>query len=214
MEVAHLFFAKWIVYVTVLNSPSTWGWGRGHILCLRVDLECAVFLFVRTVVWLSMLGIFNLCTDVDACNWTWGLHKNHNLCKTVCTESWCWEKKPLPHHGVIPMSAACWTGHSINWAVSLPWPSLTLHLLPWPSPSCPGLTLHLHVLPWPFTFTSCPDLSPSQWSHQDETKPQRGEISWIFRETDRALLSKAWNSIAPQANSPIPFPSQTVRSPV
>ena len=27
--------------------------------------------------------------------------------KTVCTESWLWEKNPLPHRGIEPASAAC-----------------------------------------------------------------------------------------------------------
>ena len=28
-------------------------------------------------------------------------------CKRVCTESWLWEKNPLPHQGIEPASAAC-----------------------------------------------------------------------------------------------------------
>ena len=28
-------------------------------------------------------------------------------CKRVCTESWLWEKNPLPHRGIEPSSATC-----------------------------------------------------------------------------------------------------------
>ena len=38
-----------------------------------------------------MLGIFHMHTDVNACHSTRG-HR-----KRVCTESWLWEKNPLPH---------------------------------------------------------------------------------------------------------------------
>ena len=34
---------------------------------------CAIFLFVQTMVCLPVLGIFNVCTAVDACDYTWGL---------------------------------------------------------------------------------------------------------------------------------------------
>ena len=43
-----------------------------------------VFSFVQTTVWLPMLGIFNVRTDVNSCNCTRGLYGHH---KRVCTES-------------------------------------------------------------------------------------------------------------------------------
>ena len=50
-------------------------------------------------------GIFNMCTDVNACNCTWGCVDTIR----VCTESWLWEKNPLLHQGTKPVSAACWS---------------------------------------------------------------------------------------------------------
>ena len=43
--------------------------------------------------------IFYMHTDVNACDGTRGIR--------VCTESWLWEKNPLPHQGIEPVSAAC-----------------------------------------------------------------------------------------------------------
>ena len=48
------------------------------------------------MVWQPMFGIFNMHTDVDACNDTKRLCEQH---KRACTESWLWDKNPLPHQG-------------------------------------------------------------------------------------------------------------------
>ena len=64
----------------------------------------AVFACVQTKVWLPILGIFNVRTDVSACDYTRGLCGHR---KRVCTESCLWEKNPLPHRGIEPASAAC-----------------------------------------------------------------------------------------------------------
>ena len=56
----------------------------------------AVFSCVQTLLWLPVLGIFNMHTAVDACDCTWGLYRH---CKRVCAGSWLWEKNPLPHRG-------------------------------------------------------------------------------------------------------------------
>ena len=53
------------------------------------------------MVWLPVLGIFNVRTDVDACDCTRGLYGH---CKTVCTGRCLWEKNPLPHRGLEPAS--------------------------------------------------------------------------------------------------------------
>ena len=50
--------------------------------------------------------IFNMCTGVSACDCTQGCT---DTCKRVCTESWLWEKSPLQHLGIEPVSAACWS---------------------------------------------------------------------------------------------------------
>ena len=34
---------------------------------------CAVFLCVQTIVWLPVFGIFNVCTDVESCDYARGL---------------------------------------------------------------------------------------------------------------------------------------------
>ena len=45
---------------------------------------CAVFSCVQTMVWLPVFGIFNVRTDVDACDCIRGLYGHR---KRVCTES-------------------------------------------------------------------------------------------------------------------------------
>ena len=57
----------------------------------------AVFSCIQTKVWLPMLGIFNVRTDVNACDCTRGLHGHR---KRVCTESWLCKKKTLLHWGI------------------------------------------------------------------------------------------------------------------
>ena len=53
------------------------------------------------MVWLPMFGIFNVRTDADACDCTRGLYGHR---ERVCTGSWLWEKKPMPHLGLEPAS--------------------------------------------------------------------------------------------------------------
>ena len=40
--------------------------------------------------------------------------------KRVCTESWLWEKNPLPHRGIEPASAVWRSDVLTNWATSPP----------------------------------------------------------------------------------------------
>ena len=47
-------------------------------------------------------GIFNVRSDVSACDCTRGCT---DTCTRVCTENWLWEKNLLPHRGIEP--AAC-----------------------------------------------------------------------------------------------------------
>ena len=44
---------------------------------------CAVFFCVQTMLWLPVFAIFNVHTDVDACDFTRGLYGH---CKRVCTQ--------------------------------------------------------------------------------------------------------------------------------
>ena len=62
---------------------------------------CAVLSCVQTMVWLPVFGGFNACTDVNACDCTWGLYGH---CKGVCTERWLWENNPLPYQRLKPSS--------------------------------------------------------------------------------------------------------------
>ena len=83
-----------------------------------VDLVCAVFPCVQTMVWLTMSGIFNVCTVSDC---IWWLYERH---KKVCMESWLGRNNPLPHQLVGPASAAFWNHGSATWAT--PPPHLTV----------------------------------------------------------------------------------------
>ena len=50
------------------------------------------------MVWLPELGIFNVRTDVDACDCTQGC--SNAVRESICTGSRLWEKNPLPHRGL------------------------------------------------------------------------------------------------------------------
>ena len=72
------------------------------------------------LLWLPVFGIFNVCTDVNACDCTWRLYGHR---KRVCTESWLWEKNPLPYQGLEPVSVlhlGFSVGCSTNLAVTAP----------------------------------------------------------------------------------------------
>ena len=79
---AHLFWKRWIACVTVFNSSVAWA----AALCLRVGLKCAEFPCIQPVIWLPVLGLFNMRTGVNACGCMWQWVYKH--CKRVCTESW------------------------------------------------------------------------------------------------------------------------------
>ena len=51
--------------------------------------------------WLPVFGIFNVLTDVDACNYTHGLYSYR---KRVCAENRLWKKNPLLYLGHKPVS--------------------------------------------------------------------------------------------------------------
>ena len=60
------------------------------------------------MVWAPVLGVFNVRTSAVACDCKRGLYGYRK--RTVCTESWPWEKNPLPHLGLE-------LGRSTNWAI-------------------------------------------------------------------------------------------------
>ena len=50
---------------------------------------CAVLSFVHTMGWLPVSGMFNPCSDVDACSCVQDLCEHH---QRVCTDGWLGEK--------------------------------------------------------------------------------------------------------------------------
>ena len=52
----------------------------------------AVFVCVQTMVWLPVFRVLNMCTDVEACDCTWGLHRHRNR---VCNKGWLRRKPRL-----------------------------------------------------------------------------------------------------------------------
>ena len=81
----------------------------------------AVFPCVQTMVWLPVSGIWNVRTDVDACDCTRGQYGQ--VTERVCTGSWLWEKDPLTHRDSNPRQHCAWffsrTG-STHWAIPAP----------------------------------------------------------------------------------------------
>ena len=88
------------------------------------------------MVWLPVFGIFNVCTDIGACNSTQRLCGHH---KRVCTESWL-EKKSLAAPGIqicVSIVPGFSVRHSTSWAnptpfsisLSLTWPQSQKHLV-------------------------------------------------------------------------------------
>ena len=63
----------------------------------------AVFSCVKTKVWLSVLVIFHVHTDVNAYDCTQGLYVRY---KRICSENRLWEKNPLLQWGIEPVSVA------------------------------------------------------------------------------------------------------------
>ena len=100
---------------------------------------CAVFSCVQTMVWLPVLGIFNVRTDVDACDCTTGLYRHR---ERFCTESslkeksqTCWEEGRHIGGGQHKWREGYgygWfihLGHCPSWRCAGGWPSyhLTAH---------------------------------------------------------------------------------------
>ena len=92
----------------------------GHLTWVRhssyKSLVWAVFLRVRTMVW-----IFNVHTDVDACHCTQGLSRQ---CKRIWTGIWPWEQNPLPHWGLKPCQYQAWLFQSDTLPTELSWPQV------------------------------------------------------------------------------------------
>ena len=88
---------------------------------------------------MPVFGIFNVCTDVVACD-------SHGGCTNTARESelnWLWEKNPLPHWGLEPASV-----------LRLAFQSDALPTELSPHPSSLFYFLSLRFLSWPCCFTS------------------------------------------------------------
>ena len=85
----------------------------GAMLPFPTSAVCAAFPCVQTMEYLPAYGIFNMLTDVSACNCTQGLCKH---CEIVYPEGGDWEKNPMPHWGIKPPSVLCLT----FWSDTLP----------------------------------------------------------------------------------------------
>ena len=83
---------KFIYFYLALHASVVGNSGRLTWVRLQPPQEqrysflivCVVFSYVLTKVLLTMFRIFNVCTDVNACNCTLGLY---GYCKRVCAES-------------------------------------------------------------------------------------------------------------------------------
>lgn len=115
-----------------------------HILFWGLTYCVYNFLCVQTVVWLLVLKIFNMHTDINAYNCTWvgwgGSGELYIHAKRVCNESLPWEKNRLLCREVEPASAACWMQHLST--------ELCPHPIAFVRPSffgffCPGATLFI-----------------------------------------------------------------------
>ena len=75
--------------------------------CYSFVKRRAVVSCVQTKVWLPVLGLFNICLDVNVCDCTQGLYGHH---KRACTKNWLGEN--IPGHireSNLPQQHACLT---------------------------------------------------------------------------------------------------------
>ena len=103
-----------LLFFRVNSTASSFQGNLGHLTWVRhssrknirvsVCSFCCLFgvhIMDTNTFRLPVVQIFNMLTDVDAYNCTWGLYKHH---ERVCTESWLWEKNYLLHWGLKPTS--------------------------------------------------------------------------------------------------------------
>ena len=103
MTVVHAVFCRKLGCLTLVRIQQPYQ--QCHIKKSQTVAPIPVFpcgkKINKKMVWVSQFGIFNVCTDVDACYCTWGLYKHHE----ICTESQLWGRKPpLPYWEPLPVS--------------------------------------------------------------------------------------------------------------
>ena len=144
-----------------------------------------IFLCVQTKIWLPVFGIFNVRTDVNACDCRRGVYGHR---KRVYTENWLWEKNSSPHGGIEPASAAC---RSDALPAELhPHPELCRVYYFWSTLGvfCVGL-LQIHPNPFPNFSASMNLLS---WMHRFQLS-HRCDCHCI------KMLCAIWNSSTPES---------------
>ena len=101
------------LFLFLFLQLSDWDFSRGkfgllsprkanckRVMCYPTYGACWMFLRLRNPPNSDMDSrIFNVCTDVNARGCMGTIR--------VGTESWLWEKNPLPHWGIEPVSVAC-----------------------------------------------------------------------------------------------------------
>ena len=93
------------------STSLSLGGNLGHLTLVRHSCrkssathsyQCVVFSCVQIMAWLPVFGIFNVHTDVDACNCTRGLYRHRESALEVD-----WQKNPLPQQVLEPASVLC-----------------------------------------------------------------------------------------------------------
>ena len=117
------FFLKYFA-IPCGKFGSPYGAQQPQEQCYQFLSVCAVFLCDRTIVWLPVLGFFNLCTYGDACDCIWGLYRHW---KTICTGSRLLEKKSLAPQGDLNPSQYCaWLFNLTLYQLSCPGPYIII----------------------------------------------------------------------------------------
>ena len=110
MEAAHLFLKRQIAYVTGFFST-----GQPQSIFEGWPGVCCIFMCPNNGVAADSWDF----QRVHRCQCMW-FHTRAVQTLYQSAESRLWQKIPLPHWGVKPVSAACQTWHSTKWATFLP----------------------------------------------------------------------------------------------
>ena len=94
------------------------GWNTAAArAALRIPISVCSISLCPFVVMPPKFAVFNVCTDVDACDSTQGLYGHR---KRVCTESWTLIEKSLAAPGTrtrVSIAPGFSVGRSTNWAI-------------------------------------------------------------------------------------------------
>ena len=96
--------AAFFVLLSSFVFTSHWALETKYYIYIFLSVW-AVFPCVQTMVWLTVFGIFNVPTDVDACDSTRGLYGHR---QRVSTEIWLWGKISCRTGGSNPCQYCAW----------------------------------------------------------------------------------------------------------